>query len=97
MKLPRVRFTVRWLMAAVAVVAVLLAATTRPYPIIGFQFGEFGIVGWSDGSRTIKDGPSPVSFRAVGPVLRVKWSDGSTSWYLTRTFRFLANAPNLSD
>ena len=95
MQIPRVRFTVRRMMAVVAIFAVLFAVTRRPHPIIGFQFGDLGIVGWSDGSRTIKSGPSPVNFQAVGPVIRVKWSDGSTSWYLTRKFRFLVNAPHL--
>ena len=97
MKLPRVRFTIRRMMIAVAIVAVLLTATMRPYPIIGLQFGDLGIVKWSDGSRTFKSGPAPVNFHAVGPVIRVEWSDGSTSWCLTRTFRFLVNVPHLSE
>src|SRR5438309_1166228 len=96
MTLPRLRITVRRLMVAVAIEAVLLTATTRPDPVIGFQFGDLAIVGWSNGESTVKSGPAPVRFHAVGPVIRVLWSDGSTSWYLTRSLRLAVNTAHLT-
>ncbi len=51
----------------------------RPHPVGSI----FTLVKWSDGSRTIT-GPAPTRYRTFGPLLGVEWSDGSSSWYLSR-------------
>ena len=45
MRLPRLLFTVRRMLVAVAIVAGLLPATMRPYPLYGFQSRMAGFAG----------------------------------------------------
>jgi hypothetical protein len=70
--------TVRRWLAVVATFGMLLAAAVwlnRP-PWVTSGPGVL----WSDGSVTQDAGPTPVGFRPFGPLLRVEWSDASTSW-----------------
>jgi hypothetical protein len=74
--------TIRRGMAVVAACGMLLAAAVRlnrPHPVTSGP----GVL-WSDGSVPQDAGPTPVGFRRYGPLLRVAWSDGSTSWYCRR-------------
>ena len=82
MRLPRMRFRVRGLMIAVAVVAALLAwAITRPYPVQGFTLG-LNYVSWSDGRTTTADGPRMMAWRGNSWFYVIDWPDGSVSYYL---------------
>lgn len=86
MRRPRVRFSVRRLMAAMAIVALgLTVLMRRPCPIGGLSMFGLGVVYWSDGSTTKGALPAPERYREYGPLLRVEWSDGSVSWYLGRS------------
>ena len=82
-RLPRMRIAVWSLMAATAVIALVLVYLMRPHPVAWFRFAP-GFVWWSDGSRTLEQGPTPESYRLFGPLLKVKWSNGWSSWYLSR-------------
>jgi hypothetical protein len=85
MRLTRPRFTVRRLMLAVAVLACLMAFALRPYPTTILGLGPACAIYWSDGSHTVVLYGKGTTFsqrRNYGPVMRVDWSDGSTSWYL---------------
>jgi hypothetical protein len=107
MRVPRVRFTVWCMMAAVAVVALTLGHLRRSYPVrttllpadAGSLVGQYEIIQhWSDGRvqtieaqcpggrlslQTLKASePWPKGRRRYGPLLRIEWSDGSTSYYL---------------
>ena len=84
MRLPRVRFTVRRMMVAVAVVATGLAwAIARPYPDPDSVFNvSVQFVEWSDGRVTIADGPKMMSWRGNSWFYMVDWPDGSVSYYL---------------
>ena len=82
-RLPRMRVTVWSLMAATAVIALVIVYLMRPHPVAWFRFAP-GFVWWSDGSRTLEQGPTPESYRLFGPLLKVKWSNGWSSWYLSR-------------
>ena len=77
------RVTVWSLMAATAVIALVIVYLMRPHPVAWFRFAP-GFVWWSDGSRTLEQGPTPESYRLFGPLLKVKWSNGWSSWYLSR-------------
>jgi hypothetical protein len=66
----------------------------RPYPVLdllvavgqkdGVYQCELGHR-WSDGSLRVVDNRGLIKgHRRFGSFLRVKWSDGSTSWYLAR-------------
>ncbi len=79
MRVPRLRFKLWVLIVAIAAVAVLIIVMMRPHPVGSI----FTLVKWSDGSRTIT-GPAPTRYRTFGPLLGVEWSDGSSSWYLSR-------------
>jgi hypothetical protein len=88
MRVPRVRFTVRWAMVAVAVLAVLIAAlraATRPIPTVtavGEDSDGF-IYSWSDGAKT-RWGERPMEAETqLYPLSRlVKYQDGSMSFRL---------------
>src|SRR4051812_41825217 len=84
MRLSRVRFSVRGVMAAVMAVAVALAVMGRRHPVGGMAVAGLGVVMWSDGSMTKGAMPVPTDYQGLGPLLKVGWSDGSTSWYLGR-------------
>ncbi len=89
MQLPRVRFTVRWAIVAVAVVAVGLGlvVSRRKHPVGGMAVLGLGVVWWSDGSVTKGAIAVPTKYVGFGPFLKVEWSDQSTSWYLGRYAR----------
>lgn len=95
MRVTRLRLRLRWMMVAVAVVAVYLAASSRPHPVAGIAAGTFDIVGWSNGRCTYFTGSVPVDFVCVGPLIRVRWSDDTTGWYLSRKLRFVFHVPDL--
>jgi hypothetical protein len=78
-RLPRVRFKLWVVFVAIAAVAVLLVVLMRPHPVASI----FNLVKWSDGSRTI-NGPAPTRYHTFGPLLTVDWSDGTSSWYVSR-------------
>jgi HEAT repeat protein len=50
-------------------------------------FAGFGVVLWSDGSVSKGWIPVPTTYVGLGPLLKVGWSDGGTSWYLGRSAR----------
>jgi hypothetical protein len=82
MRFPRLRVRLWLLMVLVAVLACLFAAARRPHPVTGFVEEDFNaMVGWSDGTFTRKPGPIPIQGDHLGPFIRVRWSDGSTSYY----------------
>jgi hypothetical protein len=69
-------------MFLIAVLAMILAWGTRPYP--AFAFGSAGwYVSWSDGSCSMAYGPKMMNFRGNSWFLVVDWPDGTTSYYLT--------------
>lgn len=80
MRLPPVRFKLWVVFVAIAAVAVVIALLMRPHPVASMS----SFVKWSDGSRTM-NGPSPTRYHPFGPLLTVDWSDGTSSWYLSRT------------
>lgn len=105
MRVPRIRFTVWWMMVVVAVVALSLGYLRRPYPVTTTliltkkesRLTHYEIrQRWSDGQvQRIKaqcslaqpniinaSEPWPKGWLHYGPILRVEWSDGSTSYYL---------------
>src|SRR4051812_10968120 len=74
-----------WRMAATAgavAVAVALVAVMRPYPVWGMSVAGHGVVFWSDGTWTKGAVPVPTDLHGFGPCLRVRWSDGTTNWYV---------------
>lgn len=81
---PLMRFTVRRLIALVAVVAVLLGwLLNRPYPVGEMSTGALWII-WSDGTVAVqKDGVHGVRSRGTSWFRMVDWSDGHKSFYLT--------------
>ncbi len=86
MKRPRVRFTVRRMMIAVAVLALLLVGVrtiaSRPHPSILFSSAAH-YVAWSDGTMTaVSTGPREPVFRYYRLATLVSWPDGSFSVYL---------------
>ena len=86
MKVPRVRFSVRRMIVAVAMVAVLLGwAIRRPYPLLVSCSASCLIV-WSDGSTTMtREGPR---VRENSWLLIVDWPDGRTGYYLKPWFAY---------
>jgi hypothetical protein len=85
MRLSRPRFTVRRMMVAVAVLACLLAFALRPYPTMILGLGVANVTCWSDGTSTVVVSGKGTTIRRThvyGPLQKVNWSDGSTSWYL---------------
>jgi hypothetical protein len=100
MRLPRVRFTMRTMLVAVAMSAVTLGGVIvflrGPYPVqallipTGFTDKDGGPerrIGhrWSDGRlRFIEgDGRWLKGHRRYGPIVRIEWTDGSTSYRLS--------------
>jgi hypothetical protein len=82
MRVPRVRIRLRVLMLMVAVMAGLFAFGRRPHPVFGLMdHDSLAEVRWSDGTFTKRPGPIPIKGNHVGPFIRVRWSDGSTSYY----------------
>ena len=70
MRLPRLRFTIRRLMVAAAVVAALLTAAkvvTRPYPLMCDRSGPLLLYCWSRGTDDSRDqkGAFPVGCQAL--------------------------------
>lgn len=92
LRLPKARFTLRLAMVAIAIQAVGLAVLVRPYPIsIEAIRGAPVIVRWSDGTTTIHDGspsianpPHIVASRLYGPLIWLRFEDGSQAWRLHR-------------
>jgi hypothetical protein len=69
-------------MLFVAVAAGFFAFARRPHPVAGFMGDDFvAEVQWSDGTHTKRPGPIPIKGDHLGPFIRVRWSDGSTSYY----------------
>ena len=104
MRRPRLRFTVRQTMVAVAFVGILfggmIAFAKRPTPTDtyhietdkrpGLSSGPFGndplYQAWSDGwVIRVDDRHTYVQQRMnYGPLMQVRWSDGSSGWYWRR-------------
>ncbi len=85
MRLPRLRWTLRTCLAAIAVIAVAIVFLLRPHPVASFRVDPtLTMVWWSDGSRTQEHDEAPANYRGFGPLLNVQWSNGSSSWYLSR-------------
>ena len=94
MRRTRYRLTVRALMIAVAVVAlcwsVIVRPLMRPYPLLYKVYthpSDQWNVPWSDGTYTsyeFQEHPAR-STGPLGPIVWVKWSDGSYSLRLRET------------
>jgi hypothetical protein len=89
MWLPRVRFTVRRMMVAVAIMAVILAVLvsplTKPYPTVAGRHGAFVL--WLVDSDTPHSGQKGPTLRAISEGLvfvRVERSDATATWHLRR-------------
>ncbi|HEY2158025.1 MAG TPA: hypothetical protein VGH33_20520, partial [Isosphaeraceae bacterium] len=78
-----VRFTVRRLMFAAAIAALVFAwAVARPYPTVAFASAAWYIE-WSDGTMTMEYGPNMMTFRGTSWLSIVDFPDGRTRYYLT--------------
>lgn len=85
MRLPRVRFSVRTTMVAVALITIGFAVLKRPHPVGGWSFFGLGAVYWSNGTTTKGAITVPTGYRSFGPFLAVKWSDGARSLYIAQS------------
>jgi hypothetical protein len=82
MRRPRLRFTIRRMMVAVAIVAaVLVWAINRPYPTDAEAFAAWYVF-WSDGTMTTEEGSNMMNFRGTSWFSIVDWPDGRTGYYL---------------
>jgi len=87
MRQPRIRFTIRRMMVAVAIAALLLVAYKEgrkraPYVLMTEGTGTY--IQWEDGSIRCVTGDAsiPTECERYALFTRVKWSDGSTTVYL---------------
>jgi hypothetical protein len=78
------------MMAMIAAASVLgisaLRYLSRPYPTITTLTGPIHVLVWTDGSCTSgESGKVPGGFDHHGPIVRVRWSDGSSTFHLRQT------------
>jgi hypothetical protein len=86
MRVPRVKFTVRRMMIAVAVMALISWAArtivSRPYPTECESYSVH-FVGWSDHTTTVvPGGPRDLLLKGYRLATLVRWPDGGFSVYL---------------
>ena len=83
MRRPRLRFTIRRSMVAVAIVAAMLVwAINRPYPTDAFASAAWYVF-WSDGTSTVEEGSNMMRWRGTSWFQVVDFPDGRTGYYLT--------------
>ena len=87
MKRPRVRFTMRGMMIAVAIAALLLVAYKeglKRAPYVLLTDGPSTYIQWEDGSIRCVTGnaPIPIEYQRYTLLTLVRWSNGSSSAYL---------------
>jgi hypothetical protein len=88
MRQPRVRFTMRRMMVAVAIVALVLVAYKegrKRAPVVVLTDGTSTYIQWEDGSIGCVTGTAPIPIECQRYTLftLVKWSNGSTTAYLS--------------
>jgi hypothetical protein len=87
MQQPRVRFTMRRMMVAVAIAALVLVAYKegrKRAPLVILTDGPSTYIQWEDGSIRCVTGTAPIPIDCQRYTLfsLVKWSNGSSSAYL---------------
>lgn len=86
MRLLRPQFTLRLAMSLIAAFALTLAVLMRPYPVMIIGIGATGYVQWSDGTfASMETSPRLAGLRRYGPLIQIKWSDGSQAWRIRRS------------